>query len=194
MKHPTPYKVSWLQKVHQLLENEQCNVEFQICTYKDVVLCDIIPMNVCHILLGRPRQYDRKIVHDGRKNTYSLEKDGRNHTLLPLKDEAAQEELESNILLMTGKELLQEVKKEEELHFSLVGKPKVILTSTKLDDFPIEVKILLHDFVDIVVDELPNSLPPVRNISHHIDLITGASLPNKVAYRMTPQENKEIKQ
>ena len=28
MKHRTPYKVSWLQKGHQLLVNEQCNVEF----------------------------------------------------------------------------------------------------------------------------------------------------------------------
>ena len=81
MKHPTPYKVSSLQKGHQILVNEQCNVEFQIGTYKDVVLCDIIPMDVCHILLGRPWKYDRKVFHDGRKNTYSLEKDGRRHTL-----------------------------------------------------------------------------------------------------------------
>ena len=80
---------------------------------------------------------------------------------------------------MTGKELLQEVKKEEELHFPLVGKPKVILTSTNLYDFPTEVKILLDDYADIIVGELPNSLPPVRCISHHIDLIPGASLPNK---------------
>ena len=97
-------------------------------------------------------------------------------------------------MLIFGKELLQEVQKEEDLNFSLVGKPKVILTSTNLDDFPIEVKTLLDECADIVVDEFPNDLPSVRSISHHIDLIRGASLPNKVGYRLTPQENEEIKQ
>jgi hypothetical protein len=43
------------------------------------------------------------------------------------------------------------------------------------------------------VDELPHSLPPIRSVSHHIDLIPGASLPNKEAYRLTPQENEEVK-
>ena len=71
MKHQTPYKVSWLQKGHKLLVNEKCNVEFQISTYKYLVLCDIIPMDVCHIILGRPWQYDRKDVYDGRRNTFS---------------------------------------------------------------------------------------------------------------------------
>ena len=54
IKHPTPYTISWLQKGHQLLVNEQCEVEFQIGSYKDKVLCDVMPMDVCHILLGRP--------------------------------------------------------------------------------------------------------------------------------------------
>jgi hypothetical protein len=43
------------------------------------------------------------------------------------------------------------------------------------------------------VDELPRSLPPMRRVSHQIDLIPGASLPNKAAYRLTPQENEEFK-
>eukprot|EP00253_Pinus_taeda_P018878 PITA_18878 len=61
LKHPTPYKVSWLQKGHQLLVDEKCEVEFHIGKYKDKVVCDIMPMDVCHILLGRPWKYDRKI-------------------------------------------------------------------------------------------------------------------------------------
>ena len=96
---------------------------------------------------------------------------------------------------MTGKELtLQEVKKEDELHFSLVGKPKVILTSTNLDDFPTEVRIFLDEYADIVVDELPNDLPHVRSNSHHIELIPSASLPNEETYRLSPPESEEIKQ
>jgi hypothetical protein len=43
------------------------------------------------------------------------------------------------------------------------------------------------------VDELPHSLPPMRSVSHHIDLIPGASLPNKAMYRLMPQENEEVK-
>ena len=53
-KHPTPYKVSWLQKGHQLLVNEECEVEFQLGSYKENIMCDVIPMDVCHIFLGRP--------------------------------------------------------------------------------------------------------------------------------------------
>ena len=60
-------------------------------------------------------------------------------------------------------------------------KPKVILTSTSVNDLPEEVHELLDNFVDIVVDELPKSLPPIRSISHHINLIPEESLPNKVA-------------
>jgi hypothetical protein len=62
-----------------------------------------------------------------------------------------------------------------------------------LDDLPTEIKVMLDEFVDIIVDELPNTLPPVRNIIHHIELIPGASFPNKVAYKMTPQENEDIR-
>ena len=65
--HPSPYKVSWLRKGHQVMVSQQCKVEFKIGGYKDEILCDVIPMDVCHILLGRPWQFDRNVIHDGRK-------------------------------------------------------------------------------------------------------------------------------
>jgi hypothetical protein len=37
-----------------------------------------------------------------------------------------------------------------------------------MNDFPIEVQELLDEFVDIVVDELPHSLSPIKSIIHHI--------------------------
>ena len=185
-RHLRPYKVSWLQKGHQVMITKQCLVEIKIGGYKDEIQCDVIPMDVCHILLGRPWQFDRNVIHDGRKNTYTLEKNGRTHMLLPMEEKREKEEANTSILLMSGKELLKEVKGEQEMQFSMVRKTRFILTSTTVDDLPEEVQEQLDNFVDIVVDEIPNSLPPIRSISHHIDLIPRASLPNKAAYRLTP--------
>jgi hypothetical protein len=84
--HPSPYKVSWLQKGHQVTVTKQCLVEFKIGGYRYDILCDVIPMDIYHILFGRPWQYDKNVFHDGRKNTYTLEKNGRMHMLLPIED------------------------------------------------------------------------------------------------------------
>ena len=119
--------------------SQKCRVEFEIGGYRDEILCDVIPMHVCHILLGRPWQFDRKVIHDGRKNTYTLEKNGRTHMLLPIEDKEQKREVSSIILLMSGKELLNEVKKEKEMQFVVVRKPRVILTNTYVEYLPEEI-------------------------------------------------------
>ena len=83
--HPEPYRVAWLQKVHQVLVKEQCQVKFQIRSYKDEVICEIIEMDACHILLGRPWHFERELVHEGKRNVYSFEMNGKKHSLHPLK-------------------------------------------------------------------------------------------------------------
>jgi hypothetical protein len=113
--HLNPYKVSWLHKGHQVMVTKQCLVEFKIRGYRDEIMCDVIPMDVCHILLGSSWQFDRNVIHDGRKNTYTLEKNGITHMLFSIEEKKVKEEVNTSILLMSGKELLKEVKEEHEM-------------------------------------------------------------------------------
>ena len=53
-KHPHPYHISWVHDDHKVTINEKCLVKFNIRSYQDEVLFDIIPMDICHMLLGRP--------------------------------------------------------------------------------------------------------------------------------------------
>ena len=105
--------------------------------YKDKVLCDVMPMDVCHILLGRPWQFDRAAVHDAKKSTYKFFKDGVHHTLIPMEEgEPSSRVIDPKTLLLSEKEYLQQIE-EKEVSFALVCKPKVVLTSTKISDLPI---------------------------------------------------------
>jgi hypothetical protein len=154
--HLKPYKVSWLKKGHHVMVIKQSLVELKIGGYRDENLCHLIPMDVCHIFLGRPWQFDRNIIHDGRKNTYTLEKNRTTHMFLPIEEKKVKEESNTRILLMSRKELMKEVKEEQEMKFVVVRKYRVILTSTSMDDFLEEVQELLDNFADIVVDEFSN--------------------------------------
>ncbi|PKI75681.1 hypothetical protein CRG98_003941 [Punica granatum] len=54
------------------------------------------------------------------------------------------------------------------------------------------VKSLLEEFRDVVPNEIPSGLPPMRDIQHHIDLVPGAAIPSKAAYRISPKEHEEL--
>ena len=105
--------------------------------------------------------------------------------LLPINDKEVKPEVNNIVLLMSWKELLKEVKKKEDTQFIVVRKPIIVLNNTRIDDLPEEIQELLEEFTNIVVDELPCSLAPIMSIIHHINLIPGASLPNKALYRLT---------
>nr|KYP38107.1 Gypsy retrotransposon integrase-like protein 1 [Cajanus cajan] len=66
--HPKPYQLHWLNDDGDMVVNQQVEVEFSIGNYQDKFKCDVVPMEACHILLGRPWQFDKQTNHDGLTN------------------------------------------------------------------------------------------------------------------------------
>ncbi|KAL4291023.1 hypothetical protein GQ457_14G015300 [Hibiscus cannabinus] len=78
MEHPNPYNLQWLNNGDEIKVTKQV-VPFSIGKYKDEVTCDVCSMNACHFLLGRPWQYDKRVLHDCFTNRYSFTHEGRRH-------------------------------------------------------------------------------------------------------------------
>lgn len=82
-QHPSPYQLAWLNVSADLRVSKQAVVAFSIGSYQDSVECDVAPMDACHLLLGRPWEFDRDVLHKGKANTYTFVLNGRTITLLP---------------------------------------------------------------------------------------------------------------
>ena len=53
--HPKPYKLAWLKKGGEVTVSKLPLISFSIgAKYKDQVWCDVVTMDACHLLLGRP--------------------------------------------------------------------------------------------------------------------------------------------
>ena len=242
--HPRPYKLQWFNDGGEVRVYKQVLISFRIGNYEDSVLCDVAPMDAGHILLGRPWQFDRRVIHDGYTNKYSLRHKNRTITLAPLTPKQVyedqlklQQERERFRAQEKGKGKTGEVKtevkserreKREEVSerkegvmknqigertqnnffagqsdvrkafyakqpmILLVYKEAALFTNPNGEVLPIAIDSLLQEFKDVVVRDMPAGLPPVRGIEHQIDLVPGASLPNRPAYRTNPEETKEL--
>ena len=58
LKHPSPYKLQWLSECGELRVVKQCLIKFKIGNYVDEHMFDVVPMQACHLLFGRPWQFD----------------------------------------------------------------------------------------------------------------------------------------
>jgi len=193
--HPNPYKVAWVNKT-TLPVTKRCLVPLTIRAYTEQIWCDVLPMDACHILLGRPWLYDHDVTHYGRANTYEFKFRGKTIVLKPTppKDPSIPAK-ETSVL--GEKKTLSLIGKKEFMRDSFVDGVMYALVCLQVkenisnfDDLPLPIRTLLEDFKDIYPDELPPTLPPMRDIQHAIDFVPGSSLPNLPIIDLIPQPTK----
>jgi hypothetical protein len=84
LKHPHPYHVQWLNNCSSIKIAQRVLVPFKDGEYVDTIECDVAPMTVCHLLLGRLWQYNCSSLHSGRTNQYMTKWKGKNLVLEPM--------------------------------------------------------------------------------------------------------------
>ncbi|XP_059436563.1 uncharacterized protein LOC132169560 [Corylus avellana] len=180
--------LEWIKKGIEVIVSKRFLVSFSIGSkYKDKAWCDVVAMDACHLLLGRPWQYDWSAHHDGRKNTYSFMVDNVKLTLLPSLGDGPKPAKGAghSQSLLTKREFITEMLASKVVYV-LLGKE-----DDTLEAVPEAAKGLVEEFADVFPVELLEELPPLRDIQHQIDLVP--SLPNRPHYHMSPKEHEELR-
>jgi hypothetical protein len=173
---------------------ERCLVPIQFLEYKDHIWCDVIPMDVGHVILGQPWLFDLDVTIHGRSNSCSFVFKGKKIHLNPLPPTPASSQPAKKDIECKGLNIISPT----EFELTLVDDAvvfAVVVMELPLDS-PImpstEAQTLLQEFQDVFDKDLPDQLPPLRDIQHAIDLVPGTSLPNLPHYRMNPTEHAEL--
>ena len=118
--HPSPYTLAWLNNGTKINVSQQVGLTFSIGHYKDTTAFDVVPMDACHLLLGRPWQFYRDAIHRRKANTYSFLFGDRTVTLLPPKEQPEPSAITKHDTPKTalGNTLLTVPKAEFEKHIS----------------------------------------------------------------------------
>uniref|UniRef100_A0A2N9I5V1 CCHC-type domain-containing protein n=1 Tax=Fagus sylvatica TaxID=28930 RepID=A0A2N9I5V1_FAGSY len=193
--HPNPYKVSWVD-TSSIDIKERCLLSIQFMSYKDKIWCDVIPMDVGHVILGRPWLYDLDVTIYGRTNSCSFTFKGKKIKLNPLQprhitEGKKHEESKGKGLHIISPKVTERLVTKGATMFVLMARE---IESSIHEDPPEDTQPILKEFCDIFPNELPNELPPMRDIQHAIDFTPGATLPNLPHYRMNPTEHGELRQ
>ena len=194
--HPRPYRAMWINDA-SLAVTRRCLVPLQVAGYHEEIWCDILPMGVGSILLGRPWLYDRDVAQYGRTNRCVFYFGGNKQVWKPFVPPNQRlpinypktpvlHNLPSQFLgIVSARQFLKGMDNEAPV-WAIQVRTKT--SSTGEGDFP----SFLQEFASLFPAELPNCLPPNRSIQHFIDFIPGSTLPNLPHYRLNPAQSAEL--
>ncbi|GKB86908.1 transposon ty3-I gag-pol polyprotein [Tanacetum coccineum] len=168
--HPSPYQIGRIRKGLALKVTEFCKVPLAMGKhYNELVTCNVVDMETCHVLLGRPWQHDVDSTHQGKSNMYLFKWCGKTIAMLPLSVVSPKTKLENKTLatLVSSPKDFQAERKETGVSYALAMKGVEDVMKNALSAV---VKPLLGEFGKTVADDTPVTLPPLRNIQQQIDL------------------------
>jgi hypothetical protein len=186
--HPKPYPLGWICDNAKLQVTRKCKLRFAItANFVDEVELDVIPLDICGIVLGSPYLYDRKAIFYRQENKYHLFKDGveyvvRAHTK------------KMNLSIINAGQMKRLVNASKNFVLLMI-KPKNNVENKAFQGCDTKLKSNLFEVVNQYDDMFrePNGLPPKRGIQHEIQLQQDCPLLNFGMYRMSVMENAEIK-
>uniref|UniRef100_A0A151UD28 CCHC-type domain-containing protein n=1 Tax=Cajanus cajan TaxID=3821 RepID=A0A151UD28_CAJCA len=118
--------------------DQQVKVKFSIGKYEDQALCDIVPMEACHILLGRPWKFEKKTVHDGLTNEITFTHKEKKFVLHPLSPQQVAED-QTQMKIKRKSEKVGKSKEEEISSKGVISKENCFITKE-----PMKTILFIH--------------------------------------------------
>jgi len=166
----------------------QCKLKFSFGSpLVDEVELDIVPLDICGIVLGSPYLYDRKAIFYRAENKDLLVKDGIEYIVRA-------HNLKNNYTLINSGQMKRIVNSCKQFLLMVLKEKKPDKTNV-FEGYDVKQQADLEKIVseyDVLFQE-PKGLPPKKEIVHDINLQQDAPLPNIGMYRLFALENAKIK-
>jgi len=171
-----------------------------IGTYSDAIDLVSLPLGGFDVILGMPWLESINPSIDWKAKSLSFHHDGMQHVLQP----------ESSLCLLTEREVRKNFRKKlvEEIFVVNVDWHSTADDGISCNKISIEKdyaqkdesmecelarKEMLESYRSVFPTELPDGLPPCRDIDHRIEVLPGSTPPSRATYRMSPTELDELK-
>jgi hypothetical protein len=183
-----PTRTVYLADGSEHLCSKEVTCRVEIGPVSEVVHLPVIPLEGYDIIYGQPwlRKHNPHINWSNGSVTVNSEPLPTIDTSLTVQSEPPQ--------LVSAIGIKHAMHAAESAYLLLVSDKSAAMegaeTQSTLDP---RIRSLLDEFKDVFPEDLPDGLPPSRDVDHRIELVPGSTPPSRPTYRMSPPELDELK-